>query len=114
MEEAPSRGRTNTLPEVPPTKPVAKEPGRRSKIKWPKANEWAEWQKPDSELTQRSELALQGGIESKLNMFSEIIYEKCKERLGEVRRKQPTALRKGRRVRDIKQLVREMRPLRRN
>lgn len=47
-------------------------------------------------------------------MFGEIIYKKCKERFGEVRRKQPTALRKGRRERDIKQLVGERRQLCRN
>ena len=52
------------------------------------------------------ELALQGGVE-KLNMFGEIIYEKCKERFREVRKKQPTALRKRRRERDIEQLVRD-------
>lgn len=57
-EEAPSGGRTNTLPEVHPTKPVAKDPGRQSKIKWPKASERAEWLKLDLELSQLPELAL--------------------------------------------------------
>ncbi len=73
----------------------------RCKIKWPKASDRAGWQKLDAELSQLLELTLRGGVESKLNMFGEIIFEECKERFGEVKKKQPTAPGKGRRERDI-------------
>lgn len=57
---------------------------------------------------------MRGGVESKLKMFGEIIFGECKERFGEVRKKQPIAPGKGRRERDIEQLVRDRRQPRRN
>lgn len=100
-------------PEVHPTEPV-KQPGRRTKIKWPKANDRAEWQRLDSNLSLLVELSVHGGVESKLNIFGEIIFEECRERLGEVIRRERTAPRKGRREKDIEQLVRDRRQLRQN
>ncbi|CAJ1066597.1 olfactory receptor 6N2-like protein [Xyrichtys novacula] len=47
-------------------------------------------------------------------MFGGIIFEECKERFGEAKKKQPTAPRKGRREKDIEQLVRDRRKLRWN
>uniref|UniRef100_A0A3B4XDA6 Reverse transcriptase domain-containing protein n=1 Tax=Seriola lalandi dorsalis TaxID=1841481 RepID=A0A3B4XDA6_SERLL len=95
-------------------KTSSKGASRRGKIKWPKASDRAHWQKLDAELSQVLELTLRGDVASKLRMFGEIVFEECKERLGEVKKKLPTAPGKGRRGMVIEQLVRDRRQLRRN
>lgn len=99
-DQPPSKNEDTSPPQVPPTKPTAKQPGRREKIKWPKACDRVAWQKLDADLSQLLELALRGSVKNKINIFGEIIFEECRERFGEVRRKEPTAPRKGRRERD--------------
>ncbi|RXN34466.1 olfactory receptor 6N2-like protein [Labeo rohita] len=92
-----------------------KEPARRSKLKWPKSNEAEAWRDLDLDLIKTLEGSLRGGAETKLNLIGDIIYQTCKNRFGEVVPKQMTASReKGRREREILQLVQRRRQLRKN
>ena len=60
----------------------------------------------DKDLIKALEGVLHGGVESKVNLIGDFIYQNCKDRFGEVISKKRTALReKGRRVREICQLV---------
>lgn len=67
----------------------------------------------DADLRQLLEVALQGSVENKVNIFGEIIFMECKERFGEIHQKEPAAPRKERRWKEIEQLVRTRRQLRR-
>ncbi|KAF4105507.1 hypothetical protein G5714_013169 [Onychostoma macrolepis] len=60
-----------------------KNPLRRNKIKWPKANEAEEWRKLDEHLSRLLQKALRGSVVAKLNLFGEILYEECSNRYGE-------------------------------
>ncbi|KAK0156469.1 hypothetical protein N1851_000237 [Merluccius polli] len=92
-----------------------KKPARRSKLKWPKSNEAEPWRTLDTDLIKTLEGALRGGAQSKLNLIGDIIYQTCKDRFGEIVPKQRTALReKGRREKEILQLVQRRRQLRKN
>ncbi|KAJ8352221.1 hypothetical protein SKAU_G00236970 [Synaphobranchus kaupii] len=54
-------------------------------------------------------------VESKLNLFREILFQECKERFGKISIKQTAAQKgKGRREKEIDQLVQRRRQLRRN
>lgn len=86
-----SRDRETSPLEVQPTNPVTKQPGRRNKIKLPKANDQGAWQNLDADLSQLLELALKGRVESKLNIIRDIIFKVCREKFGEVRSRKPTA-----------------------
>lgn len=114
MEKVPCDHEDTSPPEAHLIKPVTKQPGRREKIKWPKANDRVAWQRLDADVSQLLELALRGSIESKLNIMGDIIFEVCRERFGEVSKKEPTAPGKGRREREIEQLIKARRQLRRN
>lgn len=82
----------------PSQKAESKEPARRSNIKCPKVNEAEAWHKLDTDLTKILEGSLEGGMESKLNLFGDILYQAHKDRFGKVNTKQRTATReKGRR-----------------
>ena len=106
---------TSPLRTEPSRKAEGKEPARRSKIKWPKANMVEEWHKLDVDLVRILEGSLRGGAESKLNQFGDILYQESKGRFGEVSNKQRTAPReKGRREKEIGQLVQRRRQLRKN
>ncbi|KAL0188639.1 hypothetical protein M9458_015738, partial [Cirrhinus mrigala] len=92
-----------------------KEPARRSKLKWLKSNEAEAWRNLDLDLIKTLEGSLRGGAETKLNLIGDIIYQACKDRFGEIVPKQMTASReKGRREREILQLVQRRRQLRKN
>lgn len=92
-----------------------KKPARKNNIKWPKSNEAEAWHTLDADLTKTLEGSLHGGIEAKLNLFGDIIYQTCKDRFGEAIPKQRTAPReKGRREKEIIQLVQRRRQLRKN
>lgn len=93
----------------------AKKAARRNKLKWPKANEAEAWRTLDTDLIKILEERLHGGVEAKLNLFGDIIYQTCKDRFGEVFSKQRTAPReRGRREKEITQLVQRRRQLRKN
>ncbi|KAJ8342789.1 hypothetical protein SKAU_G00327170 [Synaphobranchus kaupii] len=90
-----------------------KEPGRRQAIKWPKANEPAVWQKLDNDITVLLEHSLRGRVETKLNSLGDILYEECRSRFGVVaERRRAAPKQKGRREREIEQLVWRRRQLR--
>ncbi len=59
-----------------------KEPGRKKKIKWPKANKSEVWKKLDSDLTLMLQNSLQGKVENEVSILSEIIYEVSLSRFG--------------------------------
>ncbi|KAG1932793.1 hypothetical protein F2P79_020826 [Pimephales promelas] len=118
VEAEPLREHEGPVPNMPDrTEPneETKEPARRSKLKWPKSNEAVAWRKLDFDLIKTLEGSLRGGAEAKLNTIGDIIYQTCKDRFGEIVPKQRTARReKGRREREILQLVQRRRQLRKN
>ncbi|KAJ8341252.1 hypothetical protein SKAU_G00335430 [Synaphobranchus kaupii] len=90
-----------------------KEPGRRQAIKWPKTNEPAVWQKLDNDVTVLLEHSLRGRVETRLNSLGDILYEECRSRFGVVaERRRAAPKQKGRREREIEQLVWRRRQLR--
>lgn len=90
-----------------------KAPPRRSKIKWPKTSEAAVWKKLDSDLSEVLQRSLSGSVESRLNLFGDILYQECKDRFGALTSMKSSMPRqKGRREREIKQLVQQRRQLR--
>ncbi len=99
------------------TEPKAetKKPARRSNIKWLKSNDAEAWRSLDTDLIKTLEGSLHQGVESKLDLIGDIIYQTCKDRFGEVISKQRTALREmGRREKEILQLVQRRRQIRKN
>ncbi|KAL6489820.1 hypothetical protein MHYP_G00001650 [Metynnis hypsauchen] len=92
-----------------------KKPARRSKIKWPKSSEPEAWRALDADLIKTLEELLHGGVEAKLNLIGDIIYQTCKDRFGELVPRQRTTLgKKTRREKEILQLVQRRRQLRKN
>ncbi len=90
-----------------------KEPGRRQLVKWPKANEVAVWQKLDMDLSLILEQSLRGQVESKLNRIGDTLYDECSGRFGVTADKRKFGpMQKGRREREIEQLVKRRRQLR--
>ncbi len=89
-----------------------KNPLRRNKIKWPKANEAEEWRKLDEHLSGLLQKTLRGSVVAKLNMFGEIPYEECSNRYGEVTIREALIRSKGRREKEIDDLVASRRQLR--
>lgn len=110
VESSPVReadpSRDKSPPRSTPHKTSSEGTSRHCKTKWPSASDHADWQKLDVQLSQLLEPTLRG-VKSKLKMFGEILFGECKERFGEVRKKQPIASGKGRRERDIEQLFRD-------
>ncbi|CAK6970580.1 olfactory receptor 6N2-like protein [Scomber scombrus] len=104
----------NNLRRTEP-KTETKKQARRNKLKWPKSKEAEVWHTLDADLIKILEESLHGGVESKLNLFGDILYQNCKDRFGEVTSKHRTAIReKGRREKAIDQLVQKRRQLRKN
>ncbi|KAL6455729.1 hypothetical protein MHYP_G00355800 [Metynnis hypsauchen] len=92
-----------------------KKPARRSKIKWPKSSEPEAWRALDADLIKTLEESLHGGVEAKLNLIGDIIYQTCKDRFGELVPRQRTTLgKKTRREKEILQLVQRRRQLHKN
>ena len=90
-----------------------KEPGRRQLVKWPKAKEVAVWQKLDEDLSRILEHSLHGQVEAKLNRIGDILYEECIGRFGlAVEKRRSVPMQKGRREKEIEQLVKRRRQLR--
>ncbi len=89
-----------------------KNPLRRNKIKWPKANEAKEWRKLDEYLSRLLQKALRGSVLAKLNLFGEIQYEVCRNRYGEETIREAVVRSKGRREKEIDELVASRRQLR--
>ncbi|KAJ8394721.1 hypothetical protein AAFF_G00043210 [Aldrovandia affinis] len=100
-------------PSTEPNQRVERrEPGRRNKIKLPKANEAEAWRKLDTDSSKVLQQSLHGSMEAKLNLLGEILYQECKDRFGTITTKQITAPRgKGRREKEIDQLVQRRRHL---
>ncbi len=88
-----------------------KNPLRRNKIMWPKANEADEWRKLDEHLSGLLQKALRGSVVAKLNLFGEILYEECRNRYGEVTIREAVVRSKGRREKEIDDLVASRRQL---
>ncbi len=82
-----------------------KNPFRRNKIKWPKANEAEERRKLFEHLSGLLQKALRGSVVDKLNLFGEILYEECRNRYGEVTIREAVVRAKGRREKEIDDLV---------
>ena len=63
-----------------------KSPRRRNTIKWPKYIETEEWRKLDEHLSGLLQVqsVLCGSVETKPNVFGEILYEEFNNRYGEV------------------------------
>lgn len=103
-----------TCPEKPePRNTEEPAPARRNKIKWPKTSEAVAWRKLDSDLSEILERSVQGSLESRLNLLGDILYQECKDRFGVITIKKSTVPRqKGRREREIEQLVLRRRQLR--
>ncbi|XP_039516167.1 receptor-type tyrosine-protein phosphatase beta-like [Pimephales promelas] len=102
----------NPSNQEPGLRPERSEPGRRQLVKWPKANEVAVWQQLDKDLCLILEQSLRGQVETKLNRFGVILYEECRSRFGVVAEKQKGSKQKGRREREIEQLIKRRRQLR--
>lgn len=104
---------TNPSNQQPGQRAERKDPGRKQPIKWPKANEVAVWQQLDKDLSIILEHALRGKVETKLNCIGDILYEECRGRFGAVAGRQSVGPKqKGRREREIEQLVKRRRQLR--
>ncbi|XP_063049927.1 NACHT, LRR and PYD domains-containing protein 3-like [Engraulis encrasicolus] len=118
VENVPSREHEDpVLTTSHRTEPNAesRKPARRNKIKWPKSSEAEAWRALDADLIKTLEGSLHGGVETKLNLIGDFIYQTCKDRFGEVVPRQRTTLReKGRREKEILQLVQKRRQLRKN
>lgn len=74
-----------STPDRKEKKAESKEPERRNKIKWPKANKAEAWHTLDV-LTLLKSIweALRRGAESRHNIIGDIIYQTCKDRFGEI------------------------------
>ncbi len=96
---------TNPSNQEPGQRTERKEPWRRQLVKWPKANKVAVWQQLDEDLSFILEHSLRGQVETKLNCIGDILYEECRNRFGVVAEKQKGSKQKGRREREIEQLV---------
>ncbi len=103
---------TNPSNQEPGQRTERKEPGRRQLVKWPKANKVAVWQQLDEDLSFILEQSLRGQVETKLNCIGDILYEECRNRFGVVAEKQKGSKQKGRREREIEQLVKRRRQFR--
>ena len=107
-------------PEPPPSNPRTESSQKakslnepRRKIKWPKASETVEWKRLDESLSDLLQKALRGTVEAKLNLFGEILYEECSGRYGKVTGRKAAEKSKGRREKEIDDLVAGRRQLRR-
>ncbi|CAJ1061375.1 uncharacterized protein LOC119776004 [Xyrichtys novacula] len=90
-----------------------KEPGRKNNILWPKAKDSDIWSKLDDDLATTLKNVLKGKVENKVNIFSEIIYDECLGRFGQKeKKKEHLSKAMSRREKEILQLVKERRALR--
>lgn len=48
----------------------------------PKTSEASVWQNLDLDLSEVLQRSLQGSLESRLNLFGDILYQECKDRFG--------------------------------
>ncbi|CAK6963971.1 hypothetical protein F2P79_011962 [Scomber scombrus] len=104
---------TNAINQEPGQRTERKEPGRRQPVKWPKANEIAVWQQLDKDLSVILEHSLCGQVETKLNAIGDILYKECRCRFGVKAETQSSGPKQnGRREREIEQLVKRQRQLR--
>ncbi|KAJ8356957.1 hypothetical protein SKAU_G00197510 [Synaphobranchus kaupii] len=107
------QGRVENHSAIRPNVAEARQEERREKrIKWPKFNEAGEWRRLDEHLSELLQKTLRGPVEAKLNLFSEILYEECSGRYGEVTSRKTAARIKGRREKEIEDLVASRRQLR--
>lgn len=95
-----------------PRRATATKPCRKAKVKWPKASEKDEWRSFDESLHTILQNALKGNTIAKLNIFGDIIYEEGKARFGELQQRKNLPKQSGRREREIHQLLKERRLLR--
>lgn len=102
----------NPSNQEPGQRTERKEPGRRQIVKWPKTNEVAVWQQLDEDLSFILEQSLRGQVETKLNRIGDIMYEECRSRFRVGAEKQKGSKQKGRREREIEQLVKRRHQLR--
>ncbi|XP_038130124.1 uncharacterized protein LOC119776004 [Cyprinodon tularosa] len=115
--ESPREHEDQVLTTPDRTEPIAetKKPARKNKIKWPKSSEAEAWRALDTYLIKTLQESLQGGAEAKLNRIGDIIYQTCKDRFGEIVSRQRSIQReKGRREKEILQLVQRRRQLRKS
>lgn len=70
------------------------------------------WRKLDSDLAHILKNSLKGKVENKVNIFSDIIYDECLSRFGQTGKKEHMPKAKSRREKEILQLVKERRALR--
>lgn len=87
---------------------------QRKIIKWPKSNEKERWRGLDEHLSGLLQKALRGTVESRLNQFGEILYKECTSRFGEVASRKTGIRAKGRREKEIDDLVADRRRLRKH
>ena len=96
----------------PTSNPPRENPTRQAKVRWPKNIDKEAWRCFDQNLHLTLQYSLKGSTTSKLNLLGNIIYEEGKQSFGEMPKKKPTTKQKGRREREIFQLVKERRLLR--
>ncbi len=84
---------------------------RKVKVKWPKASDKLEWRSFDQSYTVLQN-SLRGSTTGKLNIFGDVVYEEGKERFGELQQRKTPPKQSGRWEREILQLVKERRLLR--
>ncbi|KAL6466887.1 hypothetical protein MHYP_G00246910 [Metynnis hypsauchen] len=95
-----------------PSQTRKERPIRQPKVRWPKASDKEAWRSFDQDLHIILGKSLQGSVTTKLNLFGNIIYEEGKERFGERTGRKSTPREPGRREREIHNLVKERRSLR--
>lgn len=71
-----------------------------------------EWRRLDEHLSELPQKALRGPVEAKMNLFGEILYEECSGRFGEVVSRKAGIRTKGRREKEIDDLMANRRQLR--
>ncbi|KAL6468408.1 hypothetical protein MHYP_G00240850 [Metynnis hypsauchen] len=95
-----------------PSQTRKERPIRQPKVRWPKASDKEAWRSFDQDLHIILGKSLQGSVTTKLNLFGNILYEEGKERFGERTGRKSTPREPGRREREIHNLVKERRSLR--
>ena len=107
-----SHGSNLNLSEEGRAKNAQPDPNRKERIEWPKMCEELKWRDLDYDLSTIVEITLQGNLERKMESYSTIIYNMCKERFG-VRKKEAQKTQKtdNRREKQIKTWRKEVKDL---
>ncbi len=112
LHHIPQCDQWSKTPSTEPTGEAHRKPVRKAKVKWPKASDKQEWRSFDQNLYTVLQNAIRSSATAKLNIFGDIIYEEGIGRFGELIQRKILPKQSGRWEREILQLVKERRLVR--